>query len=76
MSREPAKGSEKRDPPAPRESDGWAMFSTLLAGVLVWSGIGWAVDELVGFEALFLPIGAVLGLIGAVYLIVAKSRQV
>lgn len=75
MSREPAKGSEKRDPRTPRESDGWAMFSTLLAGVLVWSGIGWAVDELVGFEALFLPIGAVLGLIGAIYLIVAKSRQ-
>lgn len=76
MSREPTRGSEKRDPRAPRESDGWKMFSTLLAGVLVWSGIGWAVDELVGFEALFLPIGAVLGLIGAVYLIVAKSRQV
>lgn len=75
MSREPAKDSEKRDPQAPRESDGWAMFSTLLAGVLVWSGIGWAVDELVGFEALFLPIGAVLGLAGAIYLIVAKSRQ-
>lgn len=76
MSREPTKGSEERDPRAPRESDGWKMFSTLLAGVLVWSGIGWAVDELVGFEALFLPIGAVLGLIGAVYLVVAKSRQV
>lgn len=75
MSSEPAKDAENRDAQAPRESDGWAMFSTLLAGVLVWAGIGWIADWLLGFDAPFLPIGAVLGLVGSVYLIVVKSRQ-
>ncbi|MFD6098844.1 AtpZ/AtpI family protein [Nocardiopsis flavescens] len=60
----------------PSESDGWKLFSTLIAGVLVWGGIGWGLDELLGFRALFLPIGSVLGVAGAVYLIVVKTRQV
>ena len=76
MSSEPTRKTESREPPAPRQSDGWALFSTLLAGVLVWSGIGWGADKLLGFQALFLPIGAILGLAGAVYLIVVKTRQV
>ncbi|WP_017615185.1 AtpZ/AtpI family protein [Nocardiopsis salina] len=75
MSSEPVEGTEKRDARAPRQADGWGIFSTLLAGVLVWTGIGWTADWLLGFDALFLPIGAVLGLVGSVYLIVAKSRQ-
>ncbi|WP_026116557.1 AtpZ/AtpI family protein [Nocardiopsis valliformis] len=75
MSSEPAKEKDSSVPPAPRESDGWALFSTLLAGVLVWSAIGWGADRLLGFQALFLPIGAVLGMVGAIYLIVAKTRH-
>ncbi|GAB3707124.1 AtpZ/AtpI family protein [Nocardiopsis oceani] len=75
MSTEPTGKTERREPPAPRQSDGWALFSTLLAGVLVWSGIGWGLDYILGFQALFLPIGAVLGMVGAIILIVAKTRQ-
>lgn len=75
MSGEPAKKTGKREPSAPRPSDGWAFFSTLLSGVLVWSAIGWGADQLLGFQALFLPIGAVLGMVGAIYLIVAKSHR-
>lgn len=75
MSSEPAKQKESRGPSTPRESDGWALFSTLLSGVLVWSAVGWAADKFLGFQALFLPIGAVLGMVGAVILIVAKTRQ-
>lgn len=76
MSSEPA---EKKGPealPTPREADGWALFSTLLSGVLVWSAIGWGADRLLGFQALFLPIGAILGMAGAIYLIVAKARHI
>ncbi|MBB6120457.1 AtpZ/AtpI family protein [Nocardiopsis algeriensis] len=75
MSSEPARKTDSHQPSGPRESDGWALFSTLLSGVLVWSAIGWGADKLLGFQALFLPIGAVLGLVGAVLLIVAKTRQ-
>ncbi|WP_285732107.1 hypothetical protein [Nocardiopsis sp. ATB16-24] len=75
MSGEPARKTKTREPSVPRQSDGWALFSTLLSGVLVWSAIGWGVDRLLGFQALFLPIGAVLGMVGAIYLIVVKTRQ-
>ncbi|MCK9873081.1 MULTISPECIES: AtpZ/AtpI family protein [Nocardiopsis] len=75
MSSEPTRKTDAHEDSVPRQSDGWALFSTLLSGVLVWSAIGWAADELLGFQALFLPIGAVLGMAGAIYLIVAKSRR-
>ncbi|MEC3894941.1 MULTISPECIES: AtpZ/AtpI family protein [Nocardiopsis] len=75
MSSEPAEKKGSSAPPMPRESDGWALFSTLLSGVLVWSAIGWGADRLLGFQALFLPIGAVLGMAGAIYLIVTRTRH-
>ena len=76
MSSEEPKTTDERESWTPRQSDGWALFSTLLSGVLVWSAIGWGADQLLGFQALFLPIGAVLGMAGAVYLIVAKTRHI
>ncbi|WP_017590524.1 AtpZ/AtpI family protein [Nocardiopsis ganjiahuensis] len=76
MSSEPAKKKDSSAPPAPREADGWALFSTLLSGVLLWSAVGWGADKLLGFQALFLPIGAVLGMAGAIYLIVVKTRHI
>ena len=33
-------------------------------------------DRLLDFQALFLPIGAVLGMAGSIYLIVAKTRHI
>ncbi|AFR05761.1 F0F1-ATPase subunit family protein [Nocardiopsis alba] len=41
----------------------------------MWSAIGWGADRLLGFQALFLPIGAVLGMAGAIYLIVTRTRH-
>ncbi|WP_211714589.1 hypothetical protein [Nocardiopsis sp. MG754419] len=76
MSSEPTEKKDSSGPPGPRESDGWALFSTLLSGVLVWSAIGWGADRLLGFQALFLPIGAILGMVGAIFLIVAKTRHI
>ncbi|MBR8740420.1 F0F1-ATPase subunit family protein [Nocardiopsis sp. MG754419] len=42
----------------------------------MWSAIGWGADRLLGFQALFLPIGAILGMVGAIFLIVAKTRHI
>ncbi|MEV4707204.1 hypothetical protein [Actinoplanes sp. NPDC049316] len=44
----------------------------LLAGMLVWGGIGWLVDHWVGTNGIFAGIGAVVGIGGGVYLIVRR----
>jgi F0F1-type ATP synthase assembly protein I len=75
MSDRPAQTHEQRDPAEPRSSDGWTSVSILLSGCLVWGGIGWLADALLGFQALFLPIGMVLGLAGAIYLIVHQLSR-
>ncbi len=40
--------------------DGWRVFSYLIGGVAVYSGIGWLLDRWLGTE-FFLPVGIVLG---------------
>jgi len=51
---------------------GMTAVSYLLAGMLVWGGIGWLVDHFVGTRGIFAGIGAVLGVGGGVYLIVRR----
>jgi F0F1-type ATP synthase assembly protein I len=44
------------------------VIGTLLAGILVWGGVGYALDRWLGFERfLFLPIGMLLGAGVAIY---------
>jgi ATP synthase protein I len=40
---------------------GWAITSTLIAGMLVMGGLGYLVDALFGTERVFTGIGFVLG---------------
>lgn len=45
------------------------MIGSMLAGILVWGGVGWLLDRWLGFDGLFLPIGMILGVGLAIYLI-------
>ena len=47
----------------------WAQTGTLVAGILVWGGVGYVADRIVGFRWLFLPIGMVVGAAASIYLI-------
>jgi ATP synthase protein I len=49
----------------------WRIIGTLFAGMIAWGGIGWVVDRLAG-TSLFLPFGVLVGLTGALYLIVRR----
>jgi ATP synthase protein I len=51
---------------------GWSALTTLLGGLLVWGGIGYALDRLFDFRALFLPIGLVLGFVGGAWLVIVR----
>lgn len=48
---------------------GWAITTTLAAGILAWGGIGFLMDRVVGTHHVFLPIGMVLGAVGGIYLV-------
>jgi F0F1-type ATP synthase assembly protein I len=48
---------------------GWTITSILIAGILVWGGVGYLVDRLVGTERVFAAIGFVLGAVGGIYLV-------
>ena len=47
----------------------WSVIGTLLAGIVVWGGVGWLLDRWLGFDGLFLPIGMLLGVGVAIYVI-------
>jgi len=51
---------------------GWAIVSTLIAGMLAWGLVGWVIDKLVGTDHVFLAIGIVLGGAGGVYIVYLK----
>lgn len=47
----------------------WSIMSYLLGGMAVWGGAGWLLDRWTGHDALFMPIGVVVGISAAIYLI-------
>ncbi|MBF8191019.1 AtpZ/AtpI family protein [Nonomuraea sp. K274] len=52
----------------------WAIPSQLLAGMAVYGGVGWLLDRWLDTSAFF-PIGVVLGVVLAVYLVYRKHGQ-
>lgn len=66
-----------RDAPtdATATTDAWAIVSYQMAGIAVWGGIGWLLDRWTGHTALFLPIGVIVGIVGALYLIFARLHR-
>jgi F0F1-type ATP synthase assembly protein I len=51
--------------------EGWAVVSTLFAGIVVWGGIGWLID--LWLDTMFVKaIGVLVGLATAVYVIVVR----
>ncbi|WP_045742414.1 MULTISPECIES: AtpZ/AtpI family protein [Actinoplanes] len=59
-------------PNPPDTGVGMTAVSYLIAGMVVWGGIGWLVDHFVGTRGIFAGFGAVLGVAGGVYLIVRR----
>lgn len=56
----------------PGEDVAWGMVSTLVAGPLVWGGIGMLIDSLVGTTRIFLPLGIALGFVVSFYIVYVR----
>jgi F0F1-type ATP synthase assembly protein I len=53
----------------------WSVTSYLLAGMLVWGGLGWLVDRWRGGGPVFLPIGVLVGVAAALYLVHVRTND-
>lgn len=54
------------------ESAVWSIFGSLLAGIVVWGGVGYGLDRLLGTSFLVL-VGVIVGAAAAVYLAYVRS---
>jgi ATP synthase protein I len=63
-----------QEPRAPRESDGWQIFSYMLGGMILYGGIGWLIGHATGISILF-PIGMLLGVGMSVALIIFRFTR-
>ncbi len=59
-------------PPPDGMGQGWASLGTLLSGMLVWGGVGWLLDRVLG-TTFCVPVGVLVGLASAVYLVYVRS---
>jgi F0F1-type ATP synthase assembly protein I len=65
-------------PGQPESGDGgdsgiaWSIIGTLVAGVLVWGGVGYLVDRWLGTDSVFLAIGLVVGAAASMYLVIVR----
>ncbi len=68
----PMAGRPDRGDPWRGIGTAWAVMGTLLAGIVVWGGIGYVVDRLIGFHWLFLPVGMLIGVSTSIYLVYVR----
>jgi F0F1-type ATP synthase assembly protein I len=63
----------RRPDGSPGAGAGWAVLGTLIGGMAVWGGVGWILDRWLSTR-LFLPIGVIVGVAGAIYVIAVKYK--
>jgi F0F1-type ATP synthase assembly protein I len=54
---------------------GYAVIGTLISGMAVWGGVGWLLDQWWDIRVFF-PVGVILGMAVAIYLVVARYGAV
>ncbi len=72
----PQRGEPRPRPASPARQGsgaetGYAVIGTLISGMAVWGGVGWLLDRWLDTRV-FVPVGVVLGISVAIYLVVAR----
>jgi F0F1-type ATP synthase assembly protein I len=71
---EPQQTSRGPRSPRPREADGWAIMSYMIAGMILYGGVGWLVGHWTGIPVLF-PVGMILGIACSIVLIIYRVTR-
>jgi ATP synthase protein I len=64
--------AERRDSQPNSTNAAWSIVSYLLSGMAVWGGAGWLLDRWAGLDRVFFPIGLIVGIIAALYLVYVR----
>lgn len=54
------------------ENPGWTVFSYLLAGMIFYGGVGWAIGHWALHSPLWFPLGMVVGLALSIVLVILR----
>lgn len=65
-------GQPSQPPKRTGANDGWIVIGYLLSGILVWSGAGWIIDRWLHLRGIPIAIGAILGAVGGIYLVMRR----
>lgn len=54
-----------------RADEGWAVITTLFAGLVLWGGIGWVLDRWL-HTSFFVVVGVLVGMVLSIYAVVFR----
>jgi F0F1-type ATP synthase assembly protein I len=77
---DPGKGKARPRPAGPERrgsgaDTGWSIIGTMISGMAVWGGAGWLIDRWLDTRVFF-PVGIILGMAAAIYIVVARYGAV
>ena len=67
-------GRPAPEQPSPDASDGWRIFSNMIAGMVIYGGIGWLVGHWTGISVLF-PLGMIFGIVLSVLMVIFRYMR-
>jgi ATP synthase protein I len=68
-----------RDQSAPEQpssdaSEGWRIFCSMIAGMVLYGGLGWLIGHWTGISILF-PLGMILGIVLSVLMVIFRHTR-
>ncbi len=68
------RGRPASEQPPSDAGDGWRIFSSMIAGMVLYGGIGWLIGHWTGISILF-PLGMLLGIVLSVLMIIFRFNR-
>lgn len=62
------------DQPPPRADEGWRVLNRMIAGMVLYGGIGWLIGHWTGVSILF-PLGMLLGIVLSIVMIIFRYAR-
>ena len=66
--------SPTTEQPVPDAGEGWRIFSSMIAGMVLYGGAGWLIGHYTGISILF-PLGMLAGLVLSVLMIIFRFAR-
>jgi ATP synthase protein I len=68
------RGQSAPEPPPADASDGWRIFSNMIAGMVLYGGLGWLIGHWTRIPILF-PLGMILGIVLSVLMVIFRYTR-